>query len=397
MLGGFAIAFAHSCTRVESASPPPGLSLGEAGFGGEIGGGSGSLAGEAGQGRGGTNVSVGGAPGTLELGLWPTFAADADDGRGSAAEVVLASIASLAAGSATLPVYERWDTLSGATGSPRAAAWSLLDDMVAPYRERNQNLALCIGVVDRAAPAWPIAGAVDSLAARLAMERTIDEAFTRYAAQLSHLCFGYEVDRYLASVPEQEGARVLALLEHAVDYAKDHPLRSPRTALGVALTMAAASDPDQLALLAMGDEVVAVYDPLDDEGGLRAPDSIATDLEAVLDTLAASDESDARPLTLFEVGFPSDASAGSTQTRQRGFYEALWAALEPRVDQVTFVGLFGLGDRAAPTCAAEAGSFGGSEQARAAARCSMGLRAESGEPKAAWPSVLSALSHYRYR
>jgi hypothetical protein len=244
MFSSLAAAFGYACTRVEPAGAPPEVAIGDAGFGGEGQGGSGSLAGEGGDGRGGTSVTVGGAPGSVELGLWPTYAPEQE--QGTAAEAVLASIAALSLGSGTLPIYERWDTLSGATGEPRAMAWLLLDDLVAPYRERKRALALCIGVVDRTAPAWPVTGEVNSVAARLAMERTIDEAFARYAAQLSHLCFGYEVDRYLASVSETEGERVLELLEHAVGYARAHPLKSPRTALGVAITMMAASDAAQL-------------------------------------------------------------------------------------------------------------------------------------------------------
>lgn len=388
-----AAAFGYACTRVEPAGAPPEVAIGDAGFGGEVAGGSGSLAGEGGDGRGGTSVTVGGAPGSVELGLWPTFAPEQE--QGTAAEAVLASIAALSLGSGTLPVYERWDTLSSATGAPRAMAWSLLDDVVAPYRERNRSLALCIGVVDRTLPAWPVTGEVNSVAARLAMERTIDEAFARYAAQLSHLCFGYEVDRYLASVSEPEGDRVLELLEHAIDYARAHPLKSPRTALGVAITMVAASDTAQLEALALGDEVVTVYDPLDQDGELRAPESIAADLEAVLEALPRGDDDQAPPLTLFEAGYPSSADAGSSETAQRAFYETLFGALELRVDQVGFVGLFGLGDRAESICASEAISFAAPEEARAAARCTIGLRAKSGSAKAAWPSVLSALSSSR--
>src|SRR5690606_25698190 len=114
-------------------------------------GGSGSLDGQGGDGSGGTSVSVGGGPGSIELGIWPTFAPQ--EGESEDVAAVLASIAALSAGSATLPLYERWDTLSGATGSPRAVAWARLDDMIAPYRERQHGVALCIGLVDRSARA----------------------------------------------------------------------------------------------------------------------------------------------------------------------------------------------------------------------------------------------------
>lgn len=382
----------YACTRVESSDPPPGVDLGEGGFTGAEGG-SGSRAGEGGEGNGGASVSVGGAPGSIELGIWPTFAAEPSENED--VEAVLASIAALSAGSATLPVYERWDTLSGATGTPRAAAWARLDDMIEPYREREQGVALCIGLVDRSVRAWPVLEEVDSVASRLAIERTIHEAFTRYAAQLTHLCFGYEVDRYLAAVPEEEAAPLLELLGHAVAYAKTHPLWSPRIALGVAITLQAASDPDQLAKLALGHEVVAVYDPLDENAELRDPAGIAAELEAALAARPLDADGEPLPLTLLEAGYPSAEAVGSSEQTQRIYYESLFEALALHAGELGFVGLFGLGDRAPARCDLEAASFGDPLSPRAAARCSMGLRADTGESKSAWPSVLSALSRYR--
>jgi hypothetical protein len=236
---------------------------------------------------------------------------------------------------------------------------------------------------------------VDSVAAELAIGSTIDEAYERYAGQLSHLCFGYEVDRYLAAVGAEEAEPLLKLLRKAVELAMDHPLRSPRTRVGVAITLDAASDPDQLAKLALGDEVIAVYDPLDPDGELREPTSFADELEAALAARPLDERGAPWPLTLFEVGFPGGAAAGSSEQTQRTFYQELFVALEPRVDDVAFVGLFGLHDRAAATCELEALSFGGLPEPRATARCSMGLRAESGASKLAWASVLGALSRYR--
>jgi hypothetical protein len=118
-----------ACTRVESGKTPPGVSVGANGSGGEADGGSGPQSGAAGEGEGGSGLSSAGSPGSLELGIWPTFARQGQEPTDAAA--VLASIAALSAGAAVLPIYERWDELSGATGSPRAVAWQRLDAMVA--------------------------------------------------------------------------------------------------------------------------------------------------------------------------------------------------------------------------------------------------------------------------
>jgi hypothetical protein len=377
-----------ACTRVESADAPPDVSVGANGFGGEADGGSGSRAGEAGEQQGGSGVSQAGAPNLIDIGIWPTFAQGVE---GADAAAVLASIAALSAGSSVLPVYERWDSLSGATGSPRAVTWDRLDAMFAPYRDRGKALALCIGIVDRTSPAWPFAGELDTDDARAAIERTIDEVFTRYAPQLGHLCFGYEIDRYLAVASNAERERLLAFLAHAVEYAKG---RSAGTPMGVAVTLAGAGQPTLLADVALGDEVIAVYDALDEEAGLEAPDVVAGELEAAFEALQTL-EGEPRPLTLFEAGYPSGTDAGSSEEQQQAYYEALFAALEPHANQLAFVGLFGLGDRSAPACEMEALAFGVAQEERALVRCSMGLRAESGEPKLAWPSVVSALSRYR--
>jgi hypothetical protein len=215
---------------------------------------------------------------------------------------------------------------------------------------------------------------------------------------LSHLCFGYELDRYLFVATPGERARLLELLKHAVDYASHHPMRV-QTAIGTAITLQALVDPTSIALdeLLLGDEIVAVSDPLDPAGALKMPEAGADEVAAALDTLAAM-PGPRLPLTLFEVGYPSSAQLGSSEKAQRSYYTALFGLLDARRDKVGFVGVYGLGDRSAADCEAEALSFGdltdeGAQDLRALARCSMGLRAEN--DKLAWREVSAALSRYR--
>lgn len=346
-------------------------------------------------------MSPGGAPGTIELGVWPTFVADPNGSRD--VQAVLASVSALSLGSTTLPLAERWDQLSGATGSPRAATWSRLDAMTRPYGERGGNVALCIGVVDREQPAWPFASDLDSEAASSAIERTIDEVYARYSLLLSHLCFGYELDRYLALASADERARLLAFVTHAVDYASHHALRSPKTAIGTAVTLAGLTKNAGLADFMLGDELVAVYDVLDDDASLKPPTSVVDELTSALGVL---DEAPGpkRPLTLFEVGYPSGVDVGSSEKEQRSFYGALFGLLDTRRDAFGFVGFYGLGDRSAADCEAESLVFGGSTDADvaaawASARCSMGLRADrAAQPqndKLAWGDVAAALARFR--
>ncbi|RYZ02544.1 MAG: hypothetical protein EOO73_31390 [Myxococcales bacterium] len=388
-----------ACTRVELTEPPPPPPPEEGGAAGQSAGGAGSV--QAGRGAGGDEgpSPSGGDPGSLELGLWPTFVDDPSRSRD--VQAVTASVAALSAGSAALPLFERWDALSGASGAPLSVTWNRLDAMVEPYRARSGRLSLCIGVVDRAEPAWPVAGGLDSEAARSAMERTVDEALSRYGGVLSHLCFGYELDRYWVSATTAERQELQEFLKQSVEYASAHPLRSTRTAIGVSLSLGAFSAESDvpLAELNVADELLAVYDPVGSGAKLKEPAAIGEELSAALEAVAGLPGPRAQ-LGLLEVGYPSSQDAGSNEDAQLAYYEALFAALDERRDALSFLGLFGLGDRAAPECEAEAARFGGGaavRNIRAAARCSMGLRAGLGASvdKPAWEPVLARIARYR--
>jgi hypothetical protein len=391
------------CSRVDVVGAPDEVPIVEGGAAGEGRGASGSLAGDGAGGDGGKSVTQGGAPGFIDVAIWPTYAVTPDSGD---ADAVLAAVTTLSAGSLTLPIHARWNELSGATGTPRALAWQRLDAVTKPYRDRDGHVALCIDVVDRTLPAWPFAGPLDEIVAGSAMKRTLAEVFARYAGDLSLLCFGYELDRYVAVASSTERERLVAVVRDAIAYAEDHG--PPGLRIGVAVTLDALVSPAAAVdELRQGNEVVAVYDPLDASGQLKEPGSVAAELAAALATISGRDP-EPRPLSLFEVGYPSSSDAGASEQAQRDYFAALFAALDGQRDDVSFVGVFGLGDRAEQDCAAEMAAFGepadmgvAPEQAaqalssvRALARCSMGLRAENAAPKLAWPAVLGALSRY---
>jgi len=392
---------ASACTRLEQAATKPPVSI-QGGFAGEGAGGEGSFAGEGGESNGGSPPSLGGAPATIELGVWPSFAAEPDTDPDALA--VLSAVSALSAGSAVLPLVERWDALSGATGSPRAVAWANLDAQALPYRDAGRKVALCIAVLDRSLDARPFAGELDTPAARSALERTIDEAFAHFSTELTQLCLGYELDRFVAEIRPAERAQLLAFLEHAVKYATEHSQRSPTTTIGVAVTLEAIatgmpSGIDDFTQL--GSAVIAVYDPLTASSELKAPESVASDLEAALarieETRPAGDV--VRPFSLFEAGYPSAQALGSSERAQKLFFQALLDTLDASRGQVVSASLFGLGDRAAEQCDTEAPAFGGvlgsAQASRSLARCSSGLWAEADQPKLAWSVVLAALSKYR--
>jgi hypothetical protein len=266
------------CSQVDVVDGPDVVPIGEGGVAGDGSAGSGSLAGDLNGGDGGMSVEQGGAPGFIDVAIWPTYATPPDGGD---TDAVLAAVTTLSAGSLTLPIHARWNELSGATGTPRALAWQRLDAVTKPYRDRDGRVALCIDVVDRTLPAWPFAGPLDEVVATSAMERTLAEVFARYAGDLALLCFGYEVDRYLAVASSAERERLLALVKAAFEYAKVHGPNGLRT--GVAVTLDALVSPvAAVDELRQGSEVVAVYDPLDASGQLKEPGSVAAEVAAAV-------------------------------------------------------------------------------------------------------------------
>lgn len=393
-----------ACSRVEVVGAPQDVPLGEGGMNID-GGGAGSVAGDEAGGEAGAPRARGGGPSTVDVALWPTHSTSSGSVN---VEAVQAAVAALSVGSLTLPLHEKWNELSGATGTPRAVVWQRLDAMIEPFRERGGKVALCIDIVDRTLPAWPFMGELDAERAQPAIERTIDEAFARYGAHLSRLCFGYELDRYVARASSAERRRLLDLLTHGVKYARAAAARAHApTVVGVAMTLEALLSPESAGVdeFSLGDEIVAVYDPLQADGvTLKAPAAVEEELVASVAMLAATHD---KPLALFEIGYPSASAAGSSERAQREYFTALLGALDAARAQLSFVGIFGLDDRDADDCGAEAPAFGlppgisaededaaGMLAARAVARCSMGLRAENSTPKQAWDGALAALSRY---
>jgi hypothetical protein len=393
-LGMAAVTLAFvACTQVELANPKPSVPIDGGGAGGEPSG-DGSRPGAGAGGEAGDRPGQSDAPSSVAVGVWPTFAVDPAERLD--VQAVAASVSTLAVGSRVLPLYEPWSKLVDSTGAPQAATWSRLDAMAKPYHDRGASVALCIGIVDRLDAGWPFGAGLDSETSATVMRRTIDEAYAHYAGHLSHLCLGYEIDRYWSQASASEGRALLDLLASAVDYASRHPMRG-KTAVGVAVTLGALAGAKEAPLdqLLIGDEAVVVYDPFTATGELAAPGAIGDELAAAAETLASL-PGPRMPLALFEAGYPSAGSVGSSEKAQRTYFDALAGALSglSADGAVAFVGIYGLDDRQSADCTAEAPAFGGppGPSVRAQARCSMGLRAENGEEKLAWPSALGLVN-----
>jgi hypothetical protein len=345
-------------------------------------------------GEAGMPANSGGEPNDLSFGIWPTFsAAFAAAGE---TEAVLAAASVSAMGSEVLPISEPWNVLSGSTGSPRAVAWESLNARVAPFRA-GRRVAFCIAVVDRAQTAQPLAGSLGSEHAKSALRRTIDEVLLNFGELLSDLCLGYEVDRYLAAHSESEGAELFELLENGLEHARQHPARLLETRLGIAVTLsslARGEPPEVLDFVRLGDEALAIYDPLHADGSLRDLETLDAEIEGALERLA----DDPLPLVLFEVGYPTSAALGSDERLQEAFFATLFDSVAKNGRAISGLNVFGLRDRDAAVCAAEAAAFGDDPESgmapRADARCTMGLWADDRD-KLAWRTVLGALARYR--
>ena len=270
----------------------------------------------------GEPVDAGVAP--VLLGVVPIPTPAGADGGGepadNPAEVTIANLEVLSAGSRAVSEQARWDALFDTAEQPNDSRWLGLREQAALYQDLGRSLLLCVSLVDRAIDARPadLSGlAWNDAATRVAAERVIDEAFETYEQELAFLTLGNEVDRYLASVEPADRDGLTELLRHLLDYAREHPDRPPETRVGVTFTLQSlredASVQQQL-LLDNSDVAVATYFPADADFQARPASVVTQDLDAP-DPALESRWSAIAPGRTAGCGLP-ELGAGGRQRRQ---------------------------------------------------------------------------------
>jgi hypothetical protein len=318
-----------------------------------------------------------------------------EDSLASEAEATL-DIVSMGSRAVTLEL--RWDALFSGPTTPVNDAWMRLSNSAAFHASTGRKLLVCLSVVDRIESAKPagLTGKWDAAATLLALDALIDKTYATFGSELYLLSLGNEVDRYLATATSGERAELVNLLDHGIDYAKNHPQRPAESFVGVTFGSRAVSEtvPTTVsALMNASDALVFAYQAVEATYVANTPGSVATELDA----LAAVGQSDAggKPVVLQRVAYPSAAENESSVDQQNEFYQALFDALLTRRDRFPFVVIDGLYDENAEDCATRASLIDAAGNAKAEAMfCSFGLRETSGTPKPAFATVIDGLATF---
>jgi hypothetical protein len=343
---------------------------------------------------------------SVRVGVVPT--PKSVDGGVTPLDEKLAHLEVISVGSRGVSLIRRWDALYDDPVTPAADAWKDLGDLSQLYRDADRRLLVCLALVDRTLDARPNGlGGWKDASTLAAVDALIDKTYATFGDELYALSFGNEVDRWLAKASKTDRADGVALLEHAVGYAENHPSKPAGALVGVSFGLDAVVDktlPEVQQLIDASNAVVVSYAPLDASFQAKSPSTAASDLDALSQALAAPDAGDAgdageagapRPVLLQEIAYPSSPDAKSSEDQQRAFYDNLFQALSTRRDRFPFVVVRGLHDAAPAECAADAVALGvGTNPTAVAARCSLGLRTADGTGKAALSSVTDALATF---
>lgn len=338
----------------------------------------------------------------VRLGIAPVPASSGDAGP-SPAEQKLAELEVLALGSRGVSQVWRWDALYESPKLPSASAWAKLSGLSQLHAQGNRSLLLCVALTDRTLDARPPGSAPgwNDPTTRAALDALVDKVFTTFGDELFALSFGNDLDRYLAKETPTNTAELGALVEHGIEYAKQHPARPKALLVGATFGSDALAKPPSAVvagILAKADVAVATLYPLDPGFAARPPAAVAQDLDALIamgQADAGVDAGPAKPILLQEVGYPSASANASSPSQQSSFYLGLFQALTTRRQHFPFVSVNGLHDAHLARCQSEAAAFGASGNATAiASRCSLGLRGADGGAKPALSSVLAALAAF---
>jgi hypothetical protein len=318
------------------------------------------------------------------LGVTPSPRSDQDGGP-TPGEILDAELTTFAAGVRGVVVTR---TLAELEQGGAAALEPIGDFYTAHGKQVLFNLAL----VDRAADGRPppLAALPWSDPAVIgAVHAAVDQIVGSFDG-LAYLTFGRDADVYLGAHPAERGS-FEALARGACAYAGAHPAPPLPIGAGVGFSFegATASDPSFLELLDAGPIVVLSYIPGLADG--QAPP--ASGVAGALDGMAAL--AGGRPVVLQAAGYPSAMEAGSSDEKQRLFFETLFDALGPRRAAFPFVNVVELHDPSTAACEARVTAQGedpGGAFARFA--CSLGLFDQAGADKPAWMEVATGAAAF---
>lgn len=188
------------------------------------------------------------------------------------------------------------------------------------------------------------------------------------------ISLGNEADVYLGMHPEEE-TRFLRFLAAGRKVVKD--LR-PGLSVGVTTTYDGVVRRRTLStsLHADSDVVILTYYPLG-ENGLAEPESALSAFRTMVEFAGS------RKLAMQEIGYPADASVGSSEEKQAAFVKAVFAALREHKSRLAFANWFLLTDFGSSVLDQLERYYGISTQEFRAFLATLGLRKADGTPRKA--------------
>ena len=194
-----------------------------------------------------------------------------------------------------------------------------------------------------------------------------------------YVSIGNEVDVYLVAHPGEWTA-----YKSFVDAgAAQVRALNPQLRVGTTTTLDGASANAQQAgfLNANADVYIFTYYPLNPDFSPRAPSTPGPDFTRMRQ-LAGS-----KPIVLQEVGYPTSAVLGSSETAQATFYGNVFDNWLANDASVRFLNIYLLHDPTQAECDAQSAYYGLSAPQFNALICSLGLRHVDGTPKAVWTTL----------
>ncbi|MBN9657909.1 MAG: hypothetical protein J0H49_07010 [Acidobacteria bacterium] len=302
-------------------------------------------------------------------------------------EAALASVAG--AGGNFSHVSVRWSDIEK---SPGVYDFSSITQWMSWAAKYNFDVALTVRTIDTTVLSVP-----PDLAGRKLSDATVISRFVTMMKAMKSVVttkvrwinLGNEVDVYLRNVPAAS-ADLQTFLQAMQSQLKS---QYPSATFGVVFTHAARSTPSVVTpILALSGHVGFTYYPLNADMSVRAPSVVASELAEIV-ALAGG-----KPLVLTEVGYPTSALLGGSESAQSTFVQNIFDALRTSSGKVQAANFFQLNDMPSTVVSSlvdyyNTSGFMTSETAQrvGAFIASLGLHSQTSTDKLSWKAfVLNA-------
>jgi hypothetical protein len=232
----------------------------------------------------------------------------------------------------------------------------------------------------------PLAVFDDALAGEL--EHVVDEIYAS-GVPLAALSLGEALDVHLAELNGERRGQFARLVSGFLTYASESGQRPEDLRVAFHSTERGWEDPPEefTQWQAASDAFALSWFALDADGSAVVATSGGPLFGQIIDRMSPV----GNPVFVREVAYPSATIVLGSDSRQLRFYEQVLPALSVRAERVPMLAVSALDNPAEEECEMYAEDFGLAPGA-ALARCSVGLREPSGEPKPAYYAIVDAMA-----